>query len=355
MDYHLKQPHLLSYNLTVERQLPGRTVLTLTYAGSRSLNIVATTDGNPTIPLGVGVDGVCVAAAGSVVADIHRPNRCWMGGDPRTNPNWANMEFKTAGSSSWYNALQFSFAKQLSHGLQFQSAYTWSKLIDFSQGEATGDSTASSLFNSDPTHREVDRAVADFDITQSWRLNAIYELPRLFEGRMLNTVLGGWKTSGLLSLSDGTPFTVAVNSNRSRSGVNGGSSTGGIDRPDLLPGRNRSNIVLGGPNQYYDPAAFSLQPAGFLGNTGRNSLRGPGIATLDFSLIKELPVSRLGDSGSLQFRAEFFNLLNRANFSSPNRTVFSGTNGSVPLVNAGRITGTATTSRQIQLALRLMF
>ena len=354
-DYHMQQPHLLSYNLAVERQLPGRTVLTLTYAGSRGLNIVSTTDGNPTIPQGVGVNGVCVAASASEVADIHRPNRCWMGGDPRTNPNWSNMEFKTAGSSSWYNALQFSFAKQLSHGLQFQSAYTWSKLIDFSQGEATGDSTATSLFNSDPTHREVDRAVADFDLTQTWRLNAIYELPQLVQGKLLNTVLGGWKASGLLSVSDGLPFTVAVNSNRSRSGVNGG--TGGIDRPNVVTGRTKSDLILGGPNQYFDPSGFALQPTGFLGDAGRNLLRGPGLATLDFSLIKEVPVSRLGDSGSLQFRAEFFNLLNRANFAAPTRTVFSGTGTSaaVPLSNAGRITSTITPSRQVQLALRLQF
>jgi hypothetical protein len=175
----------------------------------------------------------------------------------------------------------------------------------------------------------------------------------LFTGSMLDTVLGGWKASGLLSVQDGLPFTVALNSNRSRAGVNGGTS--GIDQPDVLPGRNGSNIVLGGTNLYYDPTAFSLQPAGFLGNFGRNAVRGPGLATLDFSLIKETPVRGLGDNSSLQFRAEFFNLLNRANFSSPNRTVFSGTNGAVPLVNAGRITDTATTSRQIQLALRLLF
>ncbi len=354
-DYHMRQPHLLSYNLTVERQLPANMVITLTYAGSRGLNIVTTAEGNPTVPLGVGIDGVCVPAPASEVSDIHRSNYCWTGGDPRTNPNWANMEFKTAASSSWYNSLQFSFVKQLSHGLQFQSSYTWSKLIDFGQGHALGDSNASTLYLSDPTHREVDRSVADFDITQTWRLNGIYELPRFPAGNRLGAVLGGWKASGLLSLATGLPFTVALNSNRSRAGVGGGG--GGIDRPDVLPGRNKSNIVRGGPNQYYDPNAFTLQPAGFLGNAGRNMLRGPGLANLDFSLIKDVAVGPLGESGSLQFRAEFFNLLNRANFPAPNRIVFSGTgaDAAVPLPNAGIIDETVTTSRQIQFALRLLF
>ena len=113
--------------------------------------------------------------------------------------------------------------------------------------------------------------------------------------------------------------------------------------------------MLGGPEQYFDTSAFALQEIGFLGNFGRNAIRWPGMATLDFSLLKDIPVTAFGDSGTLQFRAEFFNILNRANFGSPNRTIFSGTAGSVPLGNAGRITDTDTTSRQIQFALRLQF
>jgi hypothetical protein len=84
-------------------------------------------------------------------------------------------------------------------------------------------------------------------------------------------------------------------------------------------------------------------------------LRGPGLANVDFSLSKEMALKPLGETGSVQFRAEFFNLLNRANFSPPNRTVFSGTGAAIPLPTAGQITSTATPSRQIQFALRLLF
>jgi len=151
----------------------------------------------------------------------------------------------------------------------------------------------------------------------------------------------------------GLPFSPALNSNRSRSGVGGGG--GGIDRPDVLPGRTVRSIIRGGPTQYFDPTAFTLPPVGFLGNAGRNMLRGPGLANLDFSMSKDTRVKGLGETGTVQFRAEFFNLLNRANFSPPNRIVFSGTGAAVPLPTAGLITSTATPARQIQFALRLLF
>jgi hypothetical protein len=107
--------------------------------------------------------------------------------------------------------------------------------------------------------------------------------------------------------------------------------------------------------RYYDPCAFTVQTAGFLGTAARNVLLGPGIANLDFSLTKETAIKALGESGGLEFRAEIFNILNRANFAEPNRTVFAETNGSVALAAAGVISNTITPSRQIQFALRLVF
>ena len=95
---------------------------------------------------------------------------------------------------------------------------------------------------------------------------------------------------------------------------------------------------------------------GFLGNLGRNTLRGPGLASVNFSLAKDTPLGFLGESGKLEFRAEFFNLLNRANFGLPSRTVFAGrADGEAPLPTAGRISSTVNTSRQIQLALKFLF
>jgi hypothetical protein len=132
-----------------------------------------------------------------------------------------------------------------------------------------------------------------------------------------------------------------------------------VDHPDLLPGRNKDNIILGGPDRYFDSSAFALQPTGFLGTSGRNILTGPGFFNLDFALHKSTPLRKLGESTALEFRAEFFNILNHANFSLSDvfRQIFAGAAaGEAPLATAGRITTTGQSrSRQIQFALKLQF
>ena len=119
----------------------------------------------------------------------------------------------------------------------------------------------------------------------------------------------------------------------------------------MAPGR-----PLGTPQLYFDPCAFAIQPAGFLGTAGRNILRGPGFATLDFSLVKDTPLGFLGEGGKLEFRAEFFNILNRVNFQLPNKLVFAArADVEAALPTAGLITSTVGSSRQIQLALKVIW
>ena len=341
LDYNMQQPHLLSYNLTVDRQLPGKMALTIAYAGSRGINLVETTEGNPTV--------ATILSNGSIffnAAPASAPNSL------RTNPNFGYMEFKTAGANSFYNSLQFQLVKQVGHGLQFQSSYTWGKIIDETQGQQGAEDTGtSSIFSVWPTQRTIDRAPANFDITQNWRFNLIYQIPSAFSNqRMLHSVVDGWMISSIVTVETGYPFSPVESTNISRSGTDGGA--GGIDRPNLLPGFTAGNIIQGGPTQYFNPNAFALQSAGFLGNAGRNILRGPGLTNLDFSLSKDMGISKLGEAGKLEFRAEIFNILNHTNFGMPNDTVFTGTTLST---TAGQITRTATPSRQIQLALKLLF
>src|SRR5439155_19813002 len=135
--------------------------------------------------------------------------------------------------------------------------------------------------------------------------NTIYQLPTPFKGRVPAAVLGGWRASSILSVQSGYPFTPSLRTNWSRSGVNAGqpgSGSGNIDRPNLVPGRTKQNIILGGPERYFDPSAFALQDAGFLGTSGRNYLTDPGYFNLDFSLGKIIPINKLGDNGALEFR-----------------------------------------------------
>ncbi len=353
VDYHMQQPHMLQYNLTVERQLPFRMGLTLAYAGSRGLNLIQRREGNPTVP--------------RILAD---GRKFWTGLEPLRNPNWSSISLTTASGNSWYNSFQFGLNKRIGSGLQFQSSYTWSKAIDETQGQV---SSETSRQPADPSDRKTDRGVAGFDITQNWRFNAIYRLPEIVEGNSLSAkILNGWMTTGVLSLQSGYSFTPEVTTNRSRTQAN--LNDGPEDRPDLVAGRSNSNIVsgkstgctgvpagreLGGPDLYFDPCAFSLQPAGFLGTAGRDILRGPGLANLDFSLVKNTALRFLGENGRLEFRTEVFNILNRPNFSVPGPgfpKVFAGNrDGEAPVASSARILTTEAASRQLQFALKVVF
>jgi hypothetical protein len=156
-------------------------------------------------------------------------------------------------------------------------------------------------------------------------------------------------------------LTVFLASNRSRSQWNPSSGPGlGQDRPSLAPGRTYESAVIGHPDQYFDPAAFVLQPTGTLGTTGRNAFIGPNLRTFDLALVKN---TRVREKATIQFRVESFNLFNRANFGTPGLQVFAGAPdapGTTPpppqaLPSFGKVRSTVTSARQIQLGLRISF
>jgi hypothetical protein len=121
----------------------------------------------------------------------------------------------------------------------------------------------------------------------------------------------------------------------------------------MAPGRTHQDAVIGHPDQYFDPEAFVLQPAGTLGNLGRGALIGPNLRVFDFAAVKN---NRWRDRLNVQFRAEAFNLFNRSNFGPPNLTAFTGAAESErPVASFGRIRSTVTSARQIQFGLRVSF
>jgi len=153
----------------------------------------------------------------------------------------------------------------------------------------------------------------------------------------------GWTVNWIVTPQGDFPFTPQLSYNPSNNG-----DTRNPVRPFVNPAF-AGPVILGTPNQWFNPAAFLAPPnnSGFYGNLGRDTLIGPGLATLDFSLLKD---TRIRERLNLQFRAEFFNILNRANFNTPNAITFTPT-GVSP--TAGVITSTSTTSRQIQFGLKL--
>jgi hypothetical protein len=384
IDYNLMQPSMKQFNLTVERQLPWNMALTVTYGGSLGQHIIDSgLEGNPVIPGGVPgiVNGAeaCVPRPAGQALNLTSlvdgsATACWLGdgSESQINPNWGSISYRTANGNSYYNSLQVQVSKQLSHGLQFQSSYTWSKSLDELQNVFGSDNTFTEDSGpTDPFHVTTDKGPSVFDSAQNWHFNALYHFPNSQASGFAGKMLSGWWLAGIESIQTGYPFSACLYNNQSNSQIS--NSPPCSDRPNLVPGRSLSSITsgtspgcttiagqviapgtpLGTPNLWFDPCAFTLPPAGFLGNFGRNLLRGPGFANLDLTIAKDTKLGFLGESGSLEFRTDFFNIMNHANFQFGNNG--QGAALAVDTSSVGILKDTANPSRQIQFALKLLF
>jgi hypothetical protein len=198
------------------------------------------------------------------------------------------------------------------------------------------------------------KGLADFHAKHNLVYNITYQFPN---ARFW--LLNGWQISSIGTFRSGSPVTLFVQNNVSRSRWQPSIGPGlGFDRPSMAPGYTHQTAVVGDPNRWFDPRAFVLPEPGTLGNLGRGALIGPNLRTVDFALSKNTRVPWLGEQGNLQFRAEGFNVLNRPNFAlnPPALQVFSGTAGNTPNSSFGIVRPpTITSARQIQLGLRLSF
>jgi hypothetical protein len=253
---------------------------------------------------------------------------------------------------SSYNALQVDVNRRFSDGLQLRGIYTWSKVLD--TGDTLNGSAAANapglVMNAD--NLGGDKGRGTFDIAHAAAISGTYELPVGRGRRFLNSgvggrqlLFGGWSLNAVATLHSGFPFTPELSFNPS----NNGNTTNPI-RPSLNP-EFQGNIIEGSPNRWFNPNAFVVPPNGTYGNVGRNVLDGPGLSAVDLSLMKDL---RLNERFDLQFRAEAFNVFNTANFNTPNLITFTSATAP-PSTTAGVITSTATTSRQLQFALKLLW
>jgi hypothetical protein len=328
LDYHVKQPRAWTYNVNLQRELGASMVATIGYAGSRGYNLVNAIEGNPVVPV-VQADGSLFFPAGA----------------PRRNPAWTSIDLRTSQGHSTYNSLQAMLQKRFAKGYQVQLSYTLSKTMDNTQAQLNVDSVNTSVYAQNPYNPDADWSPAAFDIRHVFAANATWEVP----GPGNNPVLSGWQINSIVSLRSGLPFSPAIATpNWSRDG-----NTSGEDRPNVKPGVDPGSLITGDPNHWFDTTAFTLPPAGTLGNTPRDFLRGPGFANVDLSLVKNQSIA---GGTRLQFRVEIFNLFNRANFAVPNRSVFAGATPNDPVLpTAGQITRTANTSRQLQFSAKVLF
>jgi len=387
--YHAGQPYNIQFNLTVQRQLARNTAVSVAYVGSHGVHLWQQLEGNPTIPTSV-VNGVQYWSDSVPL--------CQMGTIPtcRINPNFGSVNTNNTVGVSYYDSLQVVVNKRLSSGLEAQGAYTYGHSLDTPIGQLVAADCAGAPgmdTGVSSNTRAYDYGPSCFDLRHNFRMSLLYYFPRLTSNSVLSKLVDGWWMGNIVSLQTGLPFTPVLANNRS----NSGNLITGADRVDIntqaiaqgtvltnaeggtyraaanfIP-YNPHKVITGNPGQWFNPNMFHMQPmvpcpnnpaltCGTLGDAARGILRGPGLGDWDFSLVKDTSTSLWGREGSVEFRAEIFNILNHTNFGMPaSGSVFNGATSvlgayqQAPLTGVGQITTTVTTSRQIQFALKLIF
>ncbi|MBK5296298.1 MAG: TonB-dependent receptor, partial [Vicinamibacteria bacterium] len=339
IQFDVEYPRVHIWNISVQRELPWQTVATVSYAGSRGKHLLRSNDVNTATPTSLS-DGTPFFPLGT----------------PRQNTAYSTIELKSSDGDSWYKALIVDVRRRFTGGLAVQSSYTWSRSEDTTQASTFFSDATNGTTTAFPEYiPDYNKGRADFDVRHNWVLNFTWEIPfaRNTSG-VSKAVLDGWQLSGIAQVRTGNPLTVFLSGNRSRSQWAPALGPGiGRDRASYAPGRSAEDAVIGKPGQWFDPTAFVTPTAGTFGNTGRGDFAGPNLRTVDLSMTKG---AHLGGSRRVEVRIEAFNVLNRANFAPPNLSVYAGSaDVEQPLPNFGRIRSTVTSSRQIQLGVRLLF
>ncbi len=306
---NLRTPYTQQWNANIQRMLGRGRMLEVGYVGSKGTDLIGARDINQAFP--------------STNPQNLRPL-----------PQFNDINLLESNRNSIYHSLQARLEQRMQFGLTLLASYTWAKSID-------NDSSFFSSFG-DPNYPQNDynlrleRGLSNFDVRQRLALSYAYEL-RCGKGRLW----GGWKTFGVLQFQTGQPFTVGLlpdfdNSNTGISSLGFGAN----DRPNVIGNPNAGSHS---PQQWFNTAAFVIPPSGNFGNAGRNIVQGPGLATVNVSLVKD---TILREGLTLQFRAETFNLFNRANFGLPDNFIGSPTFGQI--LSAG-------SPRRLQLGLKFLF
>ena len=315
-DFQYKVPMAQTYSLSIQHELFKNAGLEIAYVGSRGTHL-------------------------DHARNINQPLRAGeFDFDPRLNSNeisiealrpfrgWSTIRQSENTGSSTYHSLQVNFDKRFSEGLKFQAAYTFSRGIGdvFDSGGRSVNALPQDSYD-----MRAERGLLGFDRTHNLVFNYIYELP-FFKGRQdaVGRILGGWEISGITTVSSGPVASPGISTGRN----------GLATRPDLVGG------AIEGPRtveQWFNTAAFAEPAPGFFGNSGRNIIREPGTHKWDMSFFKN---NRITESVNLQFRTEFFNIFNHANFNGINTTFGSGAFGRVTSARDPRI---------IQFGLKLSF
>ena len=330
---HFRTPFTYSYSLNLQRQIGAATVIQASYIGALGRHLIRMQPLNLIDP----ATGVA------------------------PNPNFSTgaLELIETDGISSYNALQANIRQRLAHGLEFTASYTWAHSLD-DASNATGTSINSSFTGSNPYDFHAEYASSDFDARHNLVVAFLYQLPGPHSANGALKALGGWSLDGVLTAQSGLPYTPLIGQDIAG---NGDEFAANNQRPNLVSGEPLYISSSAPPYRVANPAAFSLPATGTYGNAGRNILRAQGLNQFDVSLLKTIKAT---DRISVQFRAEFFNLLNHANFASPaasgNNLLTAGSSFGLSQEMANMSSGGLLSPlfksggpRSIQLSLKLLF
>ena len=365
VQYYPQQPTVYEWSLDVQRQLAPTLSFKVGYIGSHGVHMPSEAELNTKAPT-VNPDGSLSFASTALFI----------------NPRFASLQTTLTNGVYSYNGIQVWLMKSLSAGLTFQASYTYSKTLSNSDEVATGQTLSSPTVFMNPFNPAQDYSLSAWDQRHTLVVNGAYQMPwdhKLNNG-VAKAVLGGWAVNGIYSYGSGLPLTIQDGFNNSRDG-----DANNPDRPSLTPGfsQNPTSGVTAGcgavtvngvttlaipagqplhtPTRWFDPCAFTVSPPGTFGNLGRNTVIGPGLSNVDFSLLK---LTALTERTKLEFRAEFFNLFNHPQFGMPGNAIASSPTAAMLAMNpvptnysgnAGAITTTSVDNRELQLGLKLIF
>jgi len=330
--YQHHTSYALEYLFNIQRELAGNWLIEGGYLGGESHHLYGQQNANQGIP-------------GTV-------------GTPASRLPFNNVGFLQLvhdGGNGNYNSLSLKATRRFSHGLSVIGSYTYSRSIDDTSGIRPGPSDF--LYPQDSDCIECERGLSGFDVRHRIVTSVLYDLPvgrgraRNIDNRVLNGIVGGWQTGGIVTLQTGVPGSLMVLVD------NAGTTVSSSDRPNATG--QPAYPANPTPSRWISLAAFNEAPPGNWGNVGRNTIEGPGIAGLDAEIHKQFRMP-YKEGHVLQFRLEAFNAINHPNWGMPALGILTGAAqpgqpSTAPHQGFGVISSTSTPMRQIQLGLKYMF
>jgi hypothetical protein len=360
IEQHPHRSYVMQWNFSVQRELAPSLTALVAYAGSRGVHQPFTADDlNIVLPISTPQGWLFPAPVGSGTT---------------INPNFGQIAGVLYRADSSYNALEVGVEKRITRGIQFQSSFTWGKSLDTGSATLAGDQFSNSLSSLPWYDPKSFRGLSDFNVARTLVISGTWQVPSAKSSGPAAWITNGWQLGVIYKVTDGTPFTATFGTDGDPQGLN---SSDPWAFPSRLTGPGCKSLVNpGNPINYIKTQCFAVPTApspafytancdttlgvfpqcfNLRGNSGRNILIGPGLSNLDFSVFKNNYVRKIAENFNVQFRAEFFNILNRSNFAPPvtpnNTDIFDSTGAATGV--AGLLTSTTTTAREIQFALKV--